>query len=234
VTLPRLRQVALVARQLEPVVEQIREAFGVAEPYRDPGVGYFGLQNAVFTVGDAFLEVVSPVQDGTAAGRQLERRGGDGGYMAMFEVADIAAARQRLRQLDVRVVFEIEQPDITDLHLHPRDVPGAIVALDQATPAGSWRWGGMDWQGRIPAHQPGGLRALTVAVEDPTAVAERWADVLGIEPQSAELKLPGQVVRFVPASATSTDITEATLALPHPALEQTSIGGVTFTVEPSS
>ena len=37
----RLRQVALVARDLEPVVEDLRDAFGLEVAYRDPGVDYY-------------------------------------------------------------------------------------------------------------------------------------------------------------------------------------------------
>ena len=63
------------------------------------GVGAFGLRNAVFAIGDTFLEVVAPVRDDTTAGRYLERRGGDGGYMALFQVPDVADARRRVADL---------------------------------------------------------------------------------------------------------------------------------------
>ncbi|HEX7609616.1 MAG TPA: hypothetical protein VF380_02985, partial [Solirubrobacteraceae bacterium] len=76
----RLRQAVIVARELEPVAAALRGALGLSEPFRDPGVGEFGLENVVFALGDCFLEVISPLRDGTAAGRYLERHGGDGGY----------------------------------------------------------------------------------------------------------------------------------------------------------
>jgi hypothetical protein len=79
----RLRQVALVARELDPVVAALERTLGLAVAFRDPGVAEFGLRNALFPVGDQFLEVVSPTQPGTTAGRLLERRGGDGGYMVI-------------------------------------------------------------------------------------------------------------------------------------------------------
>ena len=71
----RLRQVALVAREIEPAVEALRSVLGLGDPFRDPGVAEFGLRNAVMPLGDDFLEVVSPVQPGTSAGRWLERHG---------------------------------------------------------------------------------------------------------------------------------------------------------------
>ncbi len=138
----------------------------------------FGLRNAVFALGDTFLEVVSPVQPDAAAGRWLERRGGDCGYMAMFEIDDLAAARHRAGELGLREVFEIDLPDMAEVHLHPTDVGGAIVALSRPRPAGSWRWGGPDWRRRS---SPERLAGITVSVPDPEATARRWGTVLGAE-----------------------------------------------------
>src|SRR5262245_4074621 len=119
VMLPRIRQAVLAARSLEPVLAHVRERLGrwvdVPEPYRDPGVEHFGLVNGVLSVGDSFLEVISPVQPDTAAGRHLDRRGGDAGYMVMLQLDDMPAARQRLAERDIRVVWQIELPDAVDL-----------------------------------------------------------------------------------------------------------------------
>jgi len=202
---PRLRQVAVVAHDCGAVAGELSQAFGWAQPYHDPGVGQFGLTNAVFAVGDTFLEVVAPAAPDTTAGRYLARRGGDGGYMAIFQVPDLAAARRRLPALGVRVVWTADLPDIAGTHLHPRDVPGAIVSLDWANPPQSWRWAGPSWTGRAPGHVPGGVTGLTVEVSDPAAAARRWADVLGIpaDEHTAVVELPacGQRLRFVPAGA---------------------------------
>ncbi|MFY8139098.1 MAG: hypothetical protein ACOVMO_00145, partial [Caulobacter sp.] len=75
----RLRQIALVGADLAAAEADIRAVLGVDYAYDDPGVGKFGLKNAVFPVGETFLEVVSPKAEGTTAGRLLDKRGGDGG-----------------------------------------------------------------------------------------------------------------------------------------------------------
>src|SRR5215470_3265323 len=108
---PRLRQVAMVARDCGTVADELSQAFGWAQPYHDPGVGQFGLTNAVFAVGDTFVEVVAPAQPDTTAGRYLERRGGDGRYRAIFQVPDLAAARRRVAESGVRVVWSADLPD---------------------------------------------------------------------------------------------------------------------------
>jgi hypothetical protein len=214
---PRLRQVALVARDCGQVAGELRRAFGWPPPFHDPGVGQFGLTNAVFAVGDTFVEVVAPARPGTTAGRYLERRGGDGGYMAIFQVRDLAAARRRVAGLGVRVVWTAELPDIAATHLHPGDVPGAIVSLDWADPEQSWRWAGPSWTGRVPDHAPGGVTGLTIEVGDPAAAIRRWAAVLGIpapgRPTTVELPGSGQRLRFVPAEGDRGEgITEVTIA----------------------
>src|SRR5207302_835312 len=81
---------------LDPVAKSVQTFLGLEDPYHDPGVAEFGLENSVFAVGSTFVEVISPVRDGTTAGRYLERRGGDGGYMAIFQVPDVSAARERI------------------------------------------------------------------------------------------------------------------------------------------
>lgn len=171
----RLRQVALVGHELAPLADALQRELVLDAPFHDPGIAEFGLHNAVFTVGDTFIEVVAPLAGGTAAGRHLERLGGDGGYMALFQVPDMTEARRRVADLGVRVVWKGDFGDMRGTHLHPKDVPAAIVSLDWAEPAGSWRWGGPSWTATVPSHESGGLIGITVAVADARAVAVRWA-----------------------------------------------------------
>jgi len=214
----RLRQAVLVAAELEPLATRLREELGLGEPFRDPGVGEFGLANVVFAIGDCFLEIVSPIAAGTAAGRQLERAGGDGGYMALFDLEDLASARERVARLGVRIVWQIDLPDIAGTHLHPADVPGTIVSLDRSVPYGSWRWGGPEWTGRVGRGAPGRLQAITVAVRDPATAAARWGEVLGVGPTGGEeprLELEGGQVRFTAAGASGVEqIVEIALQVP--------------------
>jgi Glyoxalase-like domain len=200
--LVRLRQAVLVAAELEPVESALRSALGLGEPFRDPGVAEFGLRNAVFALGDCFLEVISPDRPDTAAGRYLDRRGGDGGYMVIFDLTDLEGARLRAERSGVRVVWQIDLPDISGTHLHPADMRGAIVSLDRSRPYGTWRWGGPKWTGQTGTGAPGRLAAITVAVADPSAAAARWAQVLGVpivEGKAAALRLDGGEVRFIAA-----------------------------------
>jgi hypothetical protein len=176
----------LVARELDQVTAALREQLSLGEPFSDPGVGYFGLKNAVFALGDTFLEVVSPVQPDAAAGRLLERRGADGGYMVMFQVDGLPSARQRAAAHDVREVFEVDLEDIAEVHLHPADMRGAIVSLSEPQPPAAWRWGGPDWTQRSVELTVAGVK---LGVAEPDEVRERWSAVLGAPLSAAGVEL---------------------------------------------
>lgn len=217
-----MRQAVLVAGELEPVAAALRSTLHLGEPYRDPGVGAFGLQNVVFALGDRFLEIVSPIAQDTTAGRYLERHGGDGGYMVIFDIEDrddFDGARSRALALGVRVVFEIALEDIATVHLHPADMRGAIVSLDRSDPYGSWRWGGPDWTGRVGAGAEGRLVSVTIAVDDPAAVAARWAEVLGVAMSAGErptLLLDEGEIRFEAVEGAHAEgLVEIAVSIPH-------------------
>ena len=142
----------LAARDLDAAVDELR---------------------AALPLGDTFVEVVSPVEDDTAAGRFLDRHG-DGAYMAMFQIDELAEARDRAARLGIREVWSIELDDITACHLHPADIGAAIVSLDRPVPPESWRWAG-PWE----PHGTATTTGLTLSARDPAGLEARWREVLG-------------------------------------------------------
>jgi hypothetical protein len=186
----RLRQVALVARDLDPVAKELESSLDLAEPFRDPGVGEFGLHNVVYALDDTFLEVVSPTRDGTTAGRFLDRKGGDGGYMVIVQVDDLAATRTRAEELGIRTVWKIDLDDIAASHFHPKDL-GAITSADQPVDPASWRWGGPSWEQHRSATK---LVGVDVGVPDPDV----WSRLFDRPIESGVMALDdGSVIRFV-------------------------------------
>ena len=177
-----------MAADLDPTVDDLCERLGLTVCFRDPGVGEFGLHNALMTIGDQFLEVVAPTTAGTTAGRLLDRRDGDGGYMAIYEVDDLDARVAHLESNRVRIVWQMDLDDIRGRHLHPRDVGGAIVSIDQPTPPGSWRWAGPGWVAHHDTSVVSAIAGFTIGADDPGAMAKRWFE-LGLATS----------VRFVPA-----------------------------------
>ncbi|MFP6605806.1 MAG: hypothetical protein VCC19_04465, partial [Myxococcota bacterium] len=113
----RLRQIALVAENLAPVEAELIDVLGIEVCFRDPGVGHFGLENALFPIGNQLLEVVAPTQEQTAGGRYLERRGGDGGYMVITQCNDHAPRRARVEALGIRLVAKLDSGAFRNMQL---------------------------------------------------------------------------------------------------------------------
>lgn len=178
----RIRQIALVARDRDRVVDQLCDVLGIDVAFEDPGVAVFGLCNAVMPVGHTFLEVVSPVRDGTTAGRHLDRQGGDSGYMVIVQTPSLERDRARMEQLGVRVVWKHAEKHTSTIHLHPRDVGGAILSLDQSDPWDSWDWAGPDWERAVRLDSVTAIVGVELRASDPATMAKRWGEVLDVAP----------------------------------------------------
>lgn len=195
----RLRQIVMVAADLAAAEQRVEQQLGVELCYRDPGVAAFGLRNALFPIGDKLLEIVSPTKPGTTAGRLLDKRGGDGGYMVILEVDDLEPLRRRFDEVGARVVYEAVGEGIVGLHLHPADVGGAILSIDRADTWGEWPWAGPTWRQHVRDDVVTEVVAVEIDAADPAAMAARWGEVLGRAVVDHAIALDEGEIRFVSA-----------------------------------
>jgi Glyoxalase-like domain len=179
----RLRQVALVAHDLDAVISDLHETFGLEVAFRDPGVARYGLVNSVLPLGDQFIEVVSPAKEDTAAGRQLRRMGGDGGYMVICHTDDPAPFRKRAQTMGIRSVVDADHSGYRIWQLHPADTRGSFLEIDFQpgwdTPANPWMPAGPGWQAFVRTDLVDGIVGVELAVPDVDAVSSRWGELLG-------------------------------------------------------
>lgn len=105
--------------------------------------------------------------------------------------------------------------DIAEVHLHPVDMGGVIVSLSAPEPPESWRWGGPRWPERSRELS---LAMVTIATQDPDAVAQLWGEIIGSSEQDAG-------VRFTPGPSSGLVEIELESADPGDPVE---IGGVRF------
>jgi hypothetical protein len=204
----RLRQLALVANDLDPVLNDLQSVFGVQVAFNDPGVKVFGLKNAVIPVGNQFVEVVSPIQENTAAGRYLLRRNGDGGYMVILQCDDHPARKARVDEMGIRKVAEQEEKNYSIMQLHPQDTGGSFLEIDVQVGGddmnGPWMPAGPNWQ-KARTDRLAGVTAAEIQSPQPEVVADRWGKILDIGPQPDEsgnptISLDNATIRFVPAA----------------------------------
>ncbi len=202
----RLRQICLVAPQLEPAVGDINEIMGVNVCYRDGNVAKYGLENALLPVDTILLEVVAPIRPGTAAGRFLDKTGGRGGYMAIFCCDDPDARARHAARLGVRVANVIDHAPYHGVQLHPRDCRAAFIEFNRTEGSddvlGPYPPAGPDWPRSIRNDVTQALTGVEMQGPDPKGLAEHWGRILGLPVTSAqsgepELKLPNAGFRFV-------------------------------------
>jgi hypothetical protein len=178
----RLRQICLVALHLEPSVSTICTVLGTMVSYVDPHVGKYGLVNALMPIGNAFLEVVAPTRDGTAAGRYLDRRGGEGGYMVILDCDDIKPWLTHLPAVGVRIANDLDYPgEYRGLQLHPRDTGGALLEINHSH-GGAWDGpyhpAGPRWRGAHGVDAEDQIAAAELQSPDPGGLAARWSEIL--------------------------------------------------------
>jgi hypothetical protein len=225
----RLRQVVVAATDLAATRTAIEDELGLPHVWADPGVGHFGLRNALYAIGDTFLEVVSPVTDDAPARRFLDRAGHDAGYMAIVQTTDpLDDVRARADDLAVRIVFEAAGEGVTGLHFHPADIDGTLLSIDRCTDDAAWPWAGPAWE----AAPDRGYRSITraaFAVAEPSTVAARWAALLGTDPDGATVVLDGARLEFVSLDGRS-GLCEVDVS--GPARGPVDIAGVVFRSQP--
>ena len=195
-----LRQLVMVSSLRDPIVDSLCTLFDVRVSFNDPGVAHFGLENAVIPVGTDFLEVVSPVEENTTAGRYLNRRGGDGGYMVIIQVDDFSDVQNNVKENNVSVVWESEHPDARAIHLHPKEMGGAILSLDWMNPKESWKWAGPNWDEFINTNTIKRFVGVEIQSDDPEDMMNKWQSVLKVPPEKVSdclINLDNTWIRFV-------------------------------------
>lgn len=205
----RLRQICLVASDLDKVTDQLVGVLGAKVCFRDTGVEKYGLHNVLFALGGTFLEVVSPLREGTAASRYLERRKGDGGYMYIVDCDDLEERREHFKASKARAVEDIDRSGeggrSEAIHLHPKDTGGCLLSVDRHSGGedmmGEYLWAGPNWRDEMREDMV--ITGATMQCDDPQATAARWAEllrrpVMELGDDRWEVAMDNAYARFVP------------------------------------
>jgi hypothetical protein len=202
----RLRQICLVARELEPLIADIAAIMGLAVCYRDSNVEKYGLVNALLPIDTILLEVVSPFREGTAAGRFLDKTSGRGGYMAIFCCDDPDGRAKAANALGVRTANVITHAPYHGVQLHPRDCRAAFIEFNHTDGSddvlGAYPPAGPDWQTFIRKDITQALTGVEMQSSDPAGLAAHWSGIIGVPVSQGqggmpELRLPNASFRFV-------------------------------------
>ena len=184
----RIRQLVIAASERDQLASHICEVFDLNVAFHDPGIIYFGLENVLIPIGDTFLEIVTPVKENTTAGRFINRRKGDGGYMVIVDAEDLDQEKKRVESSGIEIVYESQrtEEDVTarTIHLHPKQVGGAIISIDKMKPESAWLWAGLDWKEHVNTSNSNILNGVQLQSENPKEMMSKWEHALGVKGNS--------------------------------------------------
>ena len=130
----RLNHVAIAVPDLEAASEQYRSALGakVGAPQDEPD---HGVTVVFIELPNTKIELLYPLGEGSPIAAFLEKNPSGGMHHVCYEVDDIIAARDRLKDSGARVLGDGE-PKIGAhgkpvLFLHPKGFQGTLVELEQ-------------------------------------------------------------------------------------------------------
>ena len=131
----RLNHVAIAVSDLAKATAVYRDSLGaeVSDAVAQPD---HGVTTVFVMLPNTKIELLAPLGEGSPIAKFLERNPDGGIHHVCYEVDDIRAARDRLRQEGARVLGDGE-PKIGAhgkpvLFLHPKDFCGTLVELEQA------------------------------------------------------------------------------------------------------
>ena len=198
----RIRQLVIAAKERNQLASQICEVFDLEIAFYDPGIIHFGLENVLIPVGNTFIEIVSPIEENTTAERFLNKRSGDGGYMVIIEVDDFVKEKNRILGNNIKIVWEADRNEngvhAQAIHLHPKQVGGAILSLDQMKPKSAWLWAGHEWESHINNTSSNCLVGVHIQSSLPKALISRCEEALGKkgDPEGLKISLDESYIKF--------------------------------------
>jgi methylmalonyl-CoA/ethylmalonyl-CoA epimerase len=129
----KLNHVAIATLDLEKATALYRDTLGakVSKPAAQPE---HGVTTVFVELPGSKIELLAPLGDASPIANFLKRHPEGGIHHVCFEVADIAAARDRLTAAGARALGEIKigAHGKPVLFLHPKDFGGVLIELEQA------------------------------------------------------------------------------------------------------
>lgn len=204
-----LRQVGFATLDHAPAVTAAIGLLGLGPGFGDPLLAEAGLADFTAPVGpDTYVEVLAPTRADHPVARWLRKVGGSAGWVLATQVPSLAGVRERAAQRGVRIAVQTTALGHDIVQLHPLDVGGVLLELDEVLPRGTWFWDDLADARAAQAARSAkvdDIVAVDVAADDPAAMAGIWAAIIGIEPPvatpgGAAIALGPRTVRFVPAA----------------------------------
>jgi methylmalonyl-CoA/ethylmalonyl-CoA epimerase len=122
--------IGVAVEDLDESIALYRDRLGMREQHRET-VEEFGVEAALLEIGDAHVELLTPIQSDSAVARFLEKNG-PGMHHVAYRTADIDAALERMTKAGVRMIDEQARTGIRESRVafvHPKSTGGVLTEI---------------------------------------------------------------------------------------------------------
>jgi methylmalonyl-CoA/ethylmalonyl-CoA epimerase len=122
--------IGVAVEDLDESIALYRDRLGMREQHRET-VEEFGVEAALLEIGDAHVELLTPIGSDSAVARFLEKNG-PGMHHVAYRTEDIDAELQRMSQAGIRMIDEQARTGIRDSRVafvHPKSTGGVLTEI---------------------------------------------------------------------------------------------------------
>lgn len=124
--------VGIAVEEIDGALELYRDRLGMREVHRET-LEDQGVEAALLEVGDAYVELIAPIDPDGGVARFIEKRG-PGLHHVAYRTSDIAADIKKLVAAGLRTIGDEAHPAIrgtTAIFVHPKSTGGVLTELVQ-------------------------------------------------------------------------------------------------------
>ncbi len=124
--------IGVAVEDLDESIALYRDRLGMSEQHRER-VEEFGVEAVLLEIGDAHVELLTPIQPDSGVAKFLERNG-PGMHHVAYRTADIDATLERLRAAGMRLIDEQPRAGIRESRVafvHPKSTGGVLTEIVQ-------------------------------------------------------------------------------------------------------
>ena len=128
----QIDHIGMAVEDLDDAIALYRDRLGMREQHRET-VEAFGVEAVLLEIGDAHVELLTPISSDSAVARFLEQKG-PGMHHVAYRTEDIDAALERLRESGVRMLDEQPRTGILESRVafvHPKSTGGVLTEIVQ-------------------------------------------------------------------------------------------------------
>ncbi|MEO7804250.1 MAG: methylmalonyl-CoA epimerase [Actinomycetota bacterium] len=136
--LTKIEHIALAVSDLEQAISLYRDVWGLELQHREI-VSDQGVEEAMFMVGDSYVQLLAPLSADSTVGRFIERKG-EGLHHIAYEVDDITEELKRLHESGTRLIDEKPRRGSRGskvAFIHPSANRGVLVELVELPRSGT-------------------------------------------------------------------------------------------------